>query len=217
VRRLCDRRQQARRALDRCGTWPAGSRGRNRYPRLPPLVLCRRPADPPRPDGDPDDPRSLLYDALGRVPVVSSPPPDLSRAVAFLSRPRRLPAGWSILERVIDKRPQADRILVATISGEVEHRAKRRELTADEEAAAVAALRQLAGGRADLLAEAADLCRKAGPAWRRYQGGSPRGSGGLHGGGVPRRSCGRFAVSGGMRFCFFVEEPAGRDLLGAGT
>ena len=79
-------------------------------------------------------------------------------------------------------RPQADRILVATISGETKHHAKRRELTADEEAAAVAALRELAGGRADLLAgvcgvmegasegelheplarQTAELCRKAG-------------------------------------------------------
>ena len=92
----------------------------------------------PRPDGDPDDPRSPLYDALGRVPVVSSPPPDLSGAVAFLSRPGASPAGWTILERVIGKRPQADRILVAKVSGEAEHHAKWRELTADEEAAAVA-------------------------------------------------------------------------------
>ena len=53
---------------------------------------------------------------------------------------------------MIGKRPQADRILVAKISGEAEHHAKRRELTADEEAAAVAALRGLAGGRADLRA-----------------------------------------------------------------
>jgi hypothetical protein len=83
---------------------------------------------------------------------------------------------------VIGKRPQADRILVAKISGEAEHHATWRELTADEEAAAVAALRELAGGRADLLAEvcgvmqgasegelheplarqAAEPCRKAG-------------------------------------------------------
>ena len=87
-----------------------------------------------------------------------------------------------ILERVIGKHPQADRILVAKISGEAKHHATWRELTADEEAAAVAALRELAGGRADLLAEvcgvmegasegdlheplarqAAELCRKAG-------------------------------------------------------
>ncbi len=96
-----------------------------------------------------------------------------------------------ILERMIDKRPQADRLLIAQMTGEAGHRAKWRELTGDEEAAAVAALRELAGGRADLLAEvagiregtsegelneplkrqAADLCRKADadpetiPAW----------------------------------------------------
>ena len=83
---------------------------------------------------------------------------------------------------MIGKRPQADRILVAKTSGEAEHHATWRELTADEEAAAVAALRELAGGRADLRAEvcgvmqgasegelheslarqAAELCRKAG-------------------------------------------------------
>ena len=78
--------------------------------------------------------------------------------------------------------PQADRILIAQLTGEARHRARWRELTADEEAAAVAELRELAGGRADLLAEvagifegasegeldeplarcAAGLCRKAG-------------------------------------------------------
>jgi hypothetical protein len=83
---------------------------------------------------------------------------------------------------MVDKRPQADRILVAKITGEARHRAKWRELSGDEEAAAVAALRELAAGRADLLAEvagilegasegelgeplarqAAGLCRKAG-------------------------------------------------------
>jgi hypothetical protein len=92
---------------------------------------------------------------------------------------------------VIDKRPQADRILVAQLTGEARHRAQWRELTGDEEAAAIAELTALAGGRADLLAEvagifegtsegeldeplvrqAAALCRKAGadpeaiPAW----------------------------------------------------
>ena len=93
---------------------------------------------------------------------------------------------------MIDKRPQADRLLVAQLTGEAGHRAKWRELTEDEEAAAVAALAELAGGRADLLAEVAAgllegahegelnepiarqsavLCRKAGadpeaiPAW----------------------------------------------------
>ena len=96
-----------------------------------------------------------------------------------------------MLERMIDKRPAADRLLVAEIYGEARHHARWRELSSAEEAAAVAALRELAGGRADLLAEvvgvlegtsegeldepltrqAADLCRKAGadpdaiPAW----------------------------------------------------
>ena len=121
---------------------------------------------------------------------------------------------------MIGKRPQADRILVAKISGEAKHHAKWRELTADEEAAAVAALRGLAGGRADLRAgvcgvmegasegelheplarQAAELCRKAGagpeaiPRWiaegrrRRDAARTPPFSGGLHGGGVPRRA-----------------------------
>ena len=86
---------------------------------------------------------------------------------------------------------QADRILVAQLTGEARHRAKWRQLTGDEEAEAVTELRALARGRADLLAEvagifegtsegeldeplarsAARLCRKAGadpeaiPAW----------------------------------------------------
>jgi hypothetical protein len=83
---------------------------------------------------------------------------------------------------MIDPRPQADRLLVAELFGEARHRAKWRELTGAEEAAGVSALRELAGGRADLLAEvagilegtsegeldeplarsAAQLCRKAG-------------------------------------------------------
>ena len=101
---------------------------------------------------------------------------------------------------MIGKHPQADRILVAKISGEAKHHAKWRELTADEEAAAVAALRELAGGRADLLAEvcgvmegasegelheplarqAAELCRKAGA-----RPGSGTASGPRPGRGVP--------------------------------
>lgn len=92
---------------------------------------------------------------------------------------------------MVDDRPQADRILVAQLTGEARHRARWRQLTEDEQAAAVAELRELAAGRADLLAEvagifegtsegrhdeplarqAAGLCRKAGadpeaiPAW----------------------------------------------------
>ena len=56
-----------------------------------------------------------------------------------------------------DARPQADRILVAQLTGEARHRARWRELTGDEEAAAVAELQALAGGRADLLAEVAGI------------------------------------------------------------
>jgi hypothetical protein len=85
----------------------------------------------------------------------------------------------------------ADRIVVAQLTGEARHRARWRPLTEDEEAAALAELRALAGGRADLLAQvtgifegtsegepdeplarsAARLCRLAGadtdaiPAW----------------------------------------------------
>ena len=92
---------------------------------------------------------------------------------------------------MIDKRPQPDRLLVAEIYGEARHRARWRDLSSEEETAAVAELRTLADGRADLLAEvagilegtsegepdeplarqAAGLCRKAGadpeaiPAW----------------------------------------------------
>ena len=92
---------------------------------------------------------------------------------------------------MIDERPQADRILTAQLHGEAKHHARWRKLTEDEEAAAVTALRELAGGRGDLLAyvagilegssegqlneplarQAAGLCRAAGadpeaiPAW----------------------------------------------------
>ena len=92
---------------------------------------------------------------------------------------------------MLDDRPQADRILVAQLTGEARHRAKWRDLTEAEHAAAVGELRELAAGRADLLAEvagifegtsegeldeplarqAAQLCRDAGadpdaiPAW----------------------------------------------------
>jgi hypothetical protein len=88
-------------------------------------------------------------------------------------------------------RPEADRLLVAQLTGEARHHARWRPLTGEEEAAALAELRTLAGGRADLLAEvagifegtsegeldeplarsAARLCRQAGadtdaiPAW----------------------------------------------------
>ncbi|MGH3259649.1 MAG: hypothetical protein ACRDOU_30335 [Streptosporangiaceae bacterium] len=56
-----------------------------------------------------------------------------------------------------EPRSGADRILVAQIWGEARRHARWRELTADEEAAAVAELADLAGGRADLLAEVAGV------------------------------------------------------------
>jgi hypothetical protein len=107
---------------------------------------------------------------------------------------------------MIDKRPEADRLLVAEIWGEARHHARWRELTGDEEAAAVTSLRELAGGRADLLAEvagvlegtsegeldeplvrqAAALCRKAGPTRRRSRRGSRRDDAG-----GPARACRR--------------------------
>jgi len=66
----------------------------------------------------------------------------------------------------------ADRILVAQLTGEARHHARWRPLTGDEEAAALAELRALAAGRDEPLARsAARLCRMAGadadaiPAW----------------------------------------------------
>jgi hypothetical protein len=58
---------------------------------------------------------------------------------------------------MLDDSPQADRILVAQLTGEARHRAKWRPLTGEEEAAAVAELQALAGGRADLLAQVAGI------------------------------------------------------------
>jgi hypothetical protein len=66
-----------------------------------------------------------------------------------------------ILERVIDKRPEPDRLLVAELFGEARYRARWRKLTADEEVAAVAELRDLAGGRADLPAQVGGILEGA--------------------------------------------------------
>jgi hypothetical protein len=63
----------------------------------------------------------------------------------------------AILECVADDRPQADRILVAQLTGEARHHARWRELTEVEHAAAVGELRELAAGRGDLLAEVAGI------------------------------------------------------------
>jgi hypothetical protein len=53
--------------------------------------------------------------------------------------------------------PDPDRILIAQLTGTARHHARWRELVQDEQDAAVAELRELAGGRADLLAEVAGI------------------------------------------------------------
>ena len=135
--------------------------------------------------GFPDTPGRSCGELLHRRPayeVVGAPVSSLQRA---------------ILERMLDERPQADRIIIAQLHGEAKHHAKWRELTEDEYAAAVATLRELAAGRTDLLAyvagilegssegqldeplarQAAGLCRAAGPTRRRSRRGSRRDDG----------------------------------------
>lgn len=57
--------------------------------------------------------------------------------------------------------PVPDRILVAQLTGTARHHARWRDLTTDEETAAVAELAELAAGRADLLAEVAGILEGA--------------------------------------------------------
>jgi hypothetical protein len=56
-----------------------------------------------------------------------------------------------------ENRPEADRILIARLTGTARRLAGWNGLAGDEEAAAVAELRELAGGRGDLLAEVAGV------------------------------------------------------------
>ena len=56
-----------------------------------------------------------------------------------------------------DHRPDPDSILVAQLSETARHLARWRELTQDEQTAAVTELRELAGERADLLAQVAGI------------------------------------------------------------
>jgi hypothetical protein len=58
---------------------------------------------------------------------------------------------------MIAERPAADRILIARLTGTARRLAGWRELTGDKLDAAVAELRKLAAGRADLLAEVAGI------------------------------------------------------------
>jgi hypothetical protein len=63
------------------------------------------------------------------------------------------------IEQVSESRPSpaAERLLAAELCGVALHHAKWRDLTEEENAAAVAELRAVAAGRADLLAEQAGL------------------------------------------------------------
>ena len=70
------------------------------------------------------------------------------------------------LERMIDMRPQADRLLVAKLTGKSRHHAKWRPLPAGEKAAAVAALREVAGRPGGLLGEVADVALGFCERWR---------------------------------------------------
>ena len=103
---------------------------------------------------------------------------------------------------MIDDCPRADRILVAQLTGEARLRAWWRDLTEDEGPAAVTLLRDLACGRADLLAEVAgvlegtegemdqDLVRQAaGPVLIRRS--RPGGGPGMDRGGPPPRRLAR--------------------------
>jgi hypothetical protein len=58
---------------------------------------------------------------------------------------------------VLDKRPQADMILIARLMGTSRRHARWEAMSAAEEAAGAAEFRELAAGRADLLAEAAGI------------------------------------------------------------
>jgi len=84
-----------------------------------------------------------------RVPRIARPGANVPR---LLSAAEKLAISLQVSDtiRMGDQRPrpEADRILVAQLTGEARHRARWRPLTQDEEAAALAGLRALAGGRA---------------------------------------------------------------------
>src|SRR5712671_4361941 len=80
-------------------------------------------------------------------------------AVAYWQSGGYFPYRSATLGNMADHRigPDRDRILVAQLTGTAGHHARWRELTGEEEAAAVAELRELADGRGDLLAEVAGI------------------------------------------------------------
>lgn len=76
---------------------------------------------------------------------------------------------------MIDDGPRANRILIAQLTGEARRRVRWCELSGDEETAAVAALRELAGRRADLLAVVAGIFEGASEAsWTSRWRGRPQ-------------------------------------------
>ena len=72
-------------------------------------------------------------------------------------RARGSPSPRRIEPSLGDSMSAADQILTAHLTGTARHHARQRPLTAGEHDAAVAALRELAAGRADLLAQVAGL------------------------------------------------------------
>jgi hypothetical protein len=135
---------------------------------------------------------STPYNLIRAVPERRKPALASARCYIAAIKLARLPQVSDTIRMGNQRaRPEADRILVAQLTGEARHHARWRRLTGEEEADALAELRALAGGRADLLAEvagifegtsegeldeplarsAARLCRQAGadpeaiPAW----------------------------------------------------
>jgi hypothetical protein len=121
-------------------------------------------------------PRSCSYSWRARKVVAAYAelvPPGSLVVISYLVRPgdnSALPAQrqapyhmvsglqpLAILEHMIEKRPEADRILTARLMGTAKRHALWREMTEAEQAPGVAALRELAAGRADLLAEVAGI------------------------------------------------------------
>jgi hypothetical protein len=92
---------------------------------------------------------------------VSVTPPGSAYGLAGVARKREartLPQGRSaILECMVDNRPQADRILVARLSGAAGRLSRWGALDDAQADAGAAELREMAGGRGDLLAEVAGL------------------------------------------------------------
>src|SRR6266480_3421753 len=116
------------------------------------ISCCLPPGSPRR------GPGRLYSRGTPRVPRIARPGANVPR---LLSAAEKLAISLQVSDtiRMGDQRPrpEADRILVAQLTGEARHRARWRPLTEDEEAAALAEIRTLAKGRADLLAQVAGI------------------------------------------------------------